>query len=157
MHARQPRRLGQSRITRWSALAAFGLLLFSEHRPVQAGPSYRLVVNRGNPLASVSRRDVSAMFLGKMTTWRFGTKVAPVDQSATSGVRGAFTREVYGTGVDAVVNYWRDAITSGRGMPPPVKNNDEQVAEFVRNNSGAIGYVSGQNPLRDLKAVALEP
>ena len=66
----------------------------------------------------------------------------PVDLSANSPVREAFSLAIHERDVNAVKSYWQRQIFSGRGVPPPEKASDSEVLAFVRANPGAVGYVS---------------
>ncbi|MFI5184810.1 MAG: hypothetical protein ACHQNV_10445, partial [Vicinamibacteria bacterium] len=93
----------------------------------QGSAGYRVIVNAAHPGAPLRRSEVSDIFLKKMTRWSHGPAVAPVDQSATSRVRAAFSKGVHGRSVDAVQNYWQQQIFSGRDEPPRVKTSDAEV------------------------------
>src|SRR5262245_38679713 len=118
---------------------------------------YKVVVNTANTTASLKRGDVADMFLGKTSKWPDGGKVVPVDQSAVSPVRAAFTKQVLGKNVDGVVNYWQQAVFSGRGVPPKAKGSDQEVVDFVSANAGAVGYVSAETPADKVKVLKVDP
>jgi hypothetical protein len=44
--------------------------------------------------------------------------------------------------VSSIKAYWQQQIFSGRDVPPPEKQSEAEVLEFVRSNATAIGYVS---------------
>jgi ABC-type phosphate transport system substrate-binding protein len=118
--------------------------------------AYKLVVNAANPQKAVTRKQVSAFFLKKQPSWPDGTAVSPVEQSAASPIRAAFSKQVVGQSIGAVLNYWQQQIFSGRDVPPPVKGSDQEVMAFVQANRGAIGYVSlGTTPLDGTKVLKI--
>ena len=123
----------------------------------QAGIEYRVVVSEESPLTSVSRRDLAKIFLRKTSRWQDGREAVPVDQSARSMVRVAFTRgvlRVEGLGqISAVEAYWQQQLYSGRNTPPPVKADDSEVVAFVAANAGAVGYVRSEVPLQGVKPI----
>ena len=82
------------------------------------------------------------IFMKKTSTWSDGHQALPVDQAASSSTRYGFSKVIFGRDVNAIKSYWQRQIFSGRGVPPPEKASDEEVLTFVRENSGAIGYVS---------------
>jgi ABC-type phosphate transport system substrate-binding protein len=82
--------------------------------------------------------------------------VKPVDQAKSSAVRDAFSREILGKSVAAVEQYWTQAIFSGRAVPPVEKHSDADVLAYVRENPGAIGYVSASAPRDGVKRVTLK-
>lgn len=139
-----------------SACAAGGVLVHSA--PPDDG--FRVIVSASSPVSSVKRDDLARIFLKKMTRLRDGHELAPVDQSARSAVRAAFSEKVLvKEGLDkisAVENYWRQQIYSGRGTPPSVKTSDDEVRKFVAANPGAIGYVGEKADLTGVKAVTVQ-
>lgn len=105
------------------------------------GP-YKVVVNTANPVARLSRSEVSRLFLKKVTAWPDATPVALVEQRASAPVRETFTKDVHGRQVASVTTYWQQMIFSGRAVPPPEKASDAEVVAFVSENRAGIGYVS---------------
>jgi len=123
----------------------------------KATDEYRVVVSNDSPLSSVSRCDLAKIFLRKTSRWQDGREAVPVDQSARSMVRVAFTRgvlRVEGLGqISAVEAYWQQQLYSGRNTPPPVKADDSEVVAFVAANAGAVGYVRSEVPLQGVKPI----
>lgn len=116
----------------------------------------RIVVNAANPETSISHDEVARLFLKKVTTWKSGKPVAPVDQSEASAVRAVFCRQLLGKDIAAVKAYWQQAIFTGRGSPPPQKATDDEVLAFVAANPNAVGYVSAGATLpAGVKAVTI--
>jgi ABC-type phosphate transport system substrate-binding protein len=108
----------------------------------QAG--YNLVVHKDNPVSSLSKKEVSNLFLKKVSKWSNGESVQPLDLVETSPVREKFSREIHGRKVSSIKAYWQKQIFSGRKIPPPEKKSDLDVIAFVQDNAGAIGYVSSR-------------
>ena len=139
-----------------SACAVGGVLVHSA--PPEGG--FRVIVSANNPLTSVKRDDLARIFLKKLTRAKDGQELSPVDQSARSAVRAAFSERVLvKEGLDkisAVENYWRQQIYSGRGAPPAVKTSDDEVRKFVAATPGAIGYVGEKADLTGVKPVTVQ-
>lgn len=139
-----------------SACAVSGPPLHSEPRE----EGFRVIVSSSTPLTSVRRDDLARIFLKKMTRLKDGPALSPVDQSARSSVRAAFSERVLvKEGLDkisAVENYWRQQIYSGRGAPPAVKTSDDEVRRFVASTPGAIGYVGEKADLTGVKTVTVQ-
>jgi ABC-type phosphate transport system substrate-binding protein len=121
-----------------------------------AADSYKIVVNGANPVTSLNRRQLSALFLRRSTRWDGGTQVLPVD-GPDSPAREDFSRDIHGKKASAVRSYWLQAIFSGRGVPPPEKPSDKDVIAYVHENTGAIGYVSADTPTDDVKVLKVAP
>jgi len=108
----------------------------------RAAGGYRIIVNAANTVEAVDRRFVSDAFFKKTTRWPNDLFIRPVDQSADSASRRAFSEDVLKRSVAAVKSYWQQMVFSGRGVPPPELDSDAEVVKFVVLNPGAIGYVS---------------
>ena len=123
--------------------ACAALLLLSAARPMRAQSDYSfiVVVNAANPTTALPRSAVAQLFL-KRAAWGDGQKALPVDQPEDSRTRRDFTQLVHRKSVMAIRSYWQQQIFSGRELPPPEKQTDREVLEFVRENPNAIGYVS---------------
>jgi ABC-type phosphate transport system substrate-binding protein len=123
----------------------------------KAEDDYRVVVSSDSPLNSIGRRDLAKIFLRKTSRWQDGREAVPVDQSARSLVRVAFTRGVLKveglSQISAVETYWQQQLYSGRNTPPPVKAGDSEVVAFVAGNAGAVGYVRSDVPLQGVKTI----
>src|SRR5438552_2231277 len=92
----------------------------------EAPAPYRIVVNARNTTASVDREFVENAFLKKTTTWSGGEAVRPVDLAPGSQVRSRFSEEILERSVAAVKSYWQQMIFSGRGVPPPELDSDDE-------------------------------
>lgn len=129
-------------------------------RPATSEGGFRVIVASASAVSELKRDEVARIFLKKQTRWKDGKEVSPVDQSARSAVRLAFSRDVLAVEglekISAVENYWRQQIYSGRGTPPAVKTSDEDVRKFVATTPGAIGYVSSDADLTGVKAVKVQ-
>jgi ABC-type phosphate transport system substrate-binding protein len=110
-----------------------------------------VVVHPSNPATSLTRREVVRYFLRQSSDWPTGEHVRPVDQSKSSPVRQTFSSELLGKSIDAVEQYWIQAVFAGRAVPPLEKRGDAEVLAYVRDNPGAIGYVSAGASLDGVK------
>ena len=130
-------------------------MLFIIVGSVQAQNSVKVIVNTANATSSISKAEAANLFLKKVTKWESGTKVAPVDQTAESSVRAAFTKEVLSRDVSAVKSYWQQKLFSGEATPPTEKSSDADVVNFVKSNPGAVGYVSSGAQVSGVKVVKI--
>lgn len=108
---------------------------------------FRVVVNAANPVSTISRDELSRLFLKKVTTWSSGRPVQLVDQAEASPVRREFTKAVHRKEISSVKGYWQTMIFAGRAIPPSEKQSDADVIAFVAANPNAIGYVSAGAPI----------
>ena len=127
--------------------------------PVAArAQDFTIIVNASNPVASLPRDDVAKLFLKKTVTWASGQPVTPVELPPTAKARVEFAHDVLNKSVGQVKSYWQQQIFSGRDVPPPEKQSENDIVAFVRSNPGAIGYVSkGAEIGRGVKPLAVAP
>ena len=127
----------------FAVASTFAGAVFISARPSAAEPTaYRVVVNEKNPVTSVERKFLEEAFLKKVSRWSTGELIRPVDLSPGSAARAQFSQEILRRSVGAVKSYWQQLIFSGRDVPPPEVDTEEQVVRYVINHPGAVGYVS---------------
>jgi ABC-type phosphate transport system substrate-binding protein len=136
----------------------FGLGLSLAGTSVQANgravPAFQIIVHPSNRTASLDRKFVEDAFLKKVTRWPDNDSVIrPVDLGAGSPVRRAFSESVLNRSVEAVKGYWQQRIFSGRDVPPPELDTDDDVVRYVLKYDGAVGYVSGGANLEGARVV----
>jgi len=129
------------------------LILASANLWAQA-KSYKVIVNPSNPVSSMSREDMSRIFLKKSAKFSDGRGASPVDLPGNSPTRESFSKDVHGKSSSAVDASWQQLIFSGRDIPPPQKS-ESGVLEFVRSNGNAIGYVPTGTDTTGVKVISL--
>jgi len=150
-------------IGRWAAAALVLTAAFTwapgnpGPAPVSAsGGTYRVVVNPANPVTVVDRKFLSDVFLKKSTRWDGGDSARPVDLRPDAVARQQFSDDVLRRSVGAVKAYWQQLVFSGRDVPPPEVDTDEQVIRYVLRFTGGVGYVSGAANLDRVKPILLK-
>lgn len=119
---------------------------------------FDVVVNRSNPLSSLTRAELSAIFMKKVRSWPDRSEVLPVDQALTARVRGQFSHSIHGKSVAYVTRYWHRLIFAGRDIPPRQVDSNAAVVDFVKANRGAIGYVdAGTSLVYEVKVIVVTP
>ena len=122
------------------AVALLGLTLAA---PAFAEEAFKVVANLEVSTESLSRAQLSDIFLKRATSWPGGGKVVPVDLGDDSRAFEAFCQAIHGKPGSLMRAFWKRVAASGRDTPPAVRNSDEEVLAFVRTTRGAVGYVSG--------------
>jgi len=116
---------------------------------------FHVIINPQNPVTSVSRKFVMDAFLKRVTQWGDLFGIRPVDLRVDSSVRNAFSTELLKRSVSAVKTYWQQMVFSGRDVPPPELDSDEEVIRYVIRNPGGIGYVSPTANLQGVRVLTL--
>jgi ABC-type phosphate transport system substrate-binding protein len=140
-----------------SSLVAVALCALGGMRATSApAPAFRVIVNAANPTTSVERRFLADLFLKKITRWPSGEGARPIDERAESPARLGFSEVVLERSVASVKNYWAQQMFSGRAVPPPELDGDDDVVRFVLKNLGAVGYVSAGAALGGTKTLIVK-
>ena len=140
-------------------LRLIGVLVMLAALPARAGEeAFRVIVHRDNPIESITRAKLSAIYMKRTRSWGDGRGIVPIDQPVSSPVRERFSRSIHGKNVAYVTRYWQRLIFSGRGIPPRQLPNDAAVLELVKNSRDAVGYVARDTPLGDgVKVLSVRP
>lgn len=115
---------------------------------------YKVVVNPSVPLNSISREELSRIFLKKVSKFHDGHSASPVDLPTNSAVRDSFSRDVHGKPTSAIEAYWQQQVFSGREVPPPEKNEGAAL-DYVRSNSNGVAYVSASADTDGLRVIGV--
>ncbi len=106
-----------------------------------AGADIVTVVATDNPVDTLSRSEVSNIFLGKTRQFPDGRPARPIDQPETSPGRTAFYIAISNKQPAELKAYWSKMIFTGRGQPPPIVVDDEAVKARLARHPDAIGYI----------------
>ncbi len=66
-----------------------------------------------------------------------------------------FLKEYLGQNDDALQNYYRSLVFTGKGSMPKTLPSDEEVVAYVARTRGAIGYVSSTARVEGVKTLAV--
>jgi len=119
-------------------------------------PAFRVIVNPQNPITVVERRFLADAFLKKTTRWAHDEVIRPADLWPDAPARHAFSDDLLKRSVAAVKNYWQQQVFSGRDVPPPELDSDQEMIKYVLRYPGAVGYVSGTANVADAKILTVK-
>ena len=114
-------------------------------------PRYWIVVHPDNPVETLTRREISRLFLKQSTHWSDGTPAVPLDLDVKVEAREEFSKDIHGRAAEAIKKYWQRMVFSGRAAPPAEVATEEDMLAHVRGDPAAIGYVSDEITLRGVK------
>ncbi len=134
-------------------LALVGLAPHGFATEAEAG--FQVIVHPSVAGKTITKAALADIFMGKAKRWGDGRDVLPVDLTATSPVREAFSRACLGLPTEGVRLYWMRRIAAG-AQPPFSRKTDEDVIAYVATHPGAVGYVAEGLALPEtVKAVAV--
>jgi TonB family protein len=135
-------------------LAVAGLtILLSAH--ALAG-NVRIIANPSVKAEAISASEIKSVFLEERNSLRDGTHVEPV-LSKGGPAHAAFLKDYLGQNDDALQNYYRTLVFTGKGSMPKVLRSDAEVVAYVAKTRGAIGYVSSTAPVDGVRTLAVDP
>lgn len=100
-----------------------------------------IIANRDLPVSSLSRQDLSRIYLGKMKFFSTGAKIVPVDQRSGSMIREKFYNDLLQKSESEMKAYWSRIMFTGQGYPPIQESDDSAVLDTVSKNPNCLGYI----------------
>jgi ABC-type phosphate transport system substrate-binding protein len=130
------------------------------HRPLFADEQndFVVIVHQSNPYSEITIEELSNIFLKKISRWKHSDElIYPLDLLEDAPIRIVFSKVVHGRKVSSIKAYWQRQIFSGREIPPPEKETERDILEFISQKTGAIGYVSASTELDeyDVKPITI--
>lgn len=99
------------------------------------------LVKANNPTQKLSKRELRKLLLGKTRQWRNGDKVVLATLHG-GAAHTQFIKAYVGKTPKQFTNYWRKMLFSGKGRMPKAFRSQKELASFVANHKGALGYTS---------------
>lgn len=118
--------------------------------------AFQVIVNPRNATTTIDRKFLADAFLKKLTRWNDLEMIRPVDLRSDDRVRQAFSHGVLKRSPAAVKYYWQQQVFSGRDVPPPELQSDDDVVEYVLRYPGAVGYVSPKATLNGTRVLTVK-
>jgi ABC-type phosphate transport system substrate-binding protein len=124
-------------------LAVLTLWMLCTQAPARAG-EIAVIVHPHNPVAAMSAREVSDLYLGRSRSFAVDDQKLPAavyEQPQDSALRESFFRSLNGMSLKQLNAYWARLRFSGEVLPPMALPDSRLVLEAVGRNRGGIGYV----------------
>lgn len=112
-----------------------------------------LIVNSSNPVASLERKQVVDIFMGRATAFPNQQPAHTLDVASANNLRAIFYKNLTGKSEAQVDAYWATLVFAGRMSPPEKLPNEAAVIKAVKENHAAIGYVTRQSLPAGVKVV----
>ncbi len=114
-----------------------------------------VIVNKDNPLATISKAEIEMIYLGKKKQFQNGSPAIPVDLPAESHLRREFFTNVLDKSEESYRLYWVRMIFSGKGQPPLTLSAENEAVKFVSQNKAGIAFVDSDGILPGVKVVTI--
>ena len=123
--------------------------------PVHAlAGNVRIIANRSVRAEAISASEIKSIFLEERNSLHDGTHVEAV-LSRGGPAHEAFLRDYLGKNDDALQNYYRALVFTGKGSMPKGLHSDAEVMAYVAKTRGAIGYVCPTVPVDGVKTLVV--
>lgn len=116
-----------------------------------------IIVHPDNPIESLSDEQASNLFLGKTKTFPNGQTAVPIDQEPGNDARTMFAEKVLKRNESQIKAYWSRLIFTGKGKPPKMVEDGEEMIGLISMNPSLIGYVEKDEVDDSVKVVYTSP
>ena len=124
----------------------------------EAGPRDPvIVVSAKNPLSTLRRAQVAAIFLAQTDRFPDGAAAVALDLPSGNALRDAFYRRVADRSPALMKAYWSKMVFTGRGQPPREMHGSAAVRRMVAGNPAMIGYIDRAALDASVKALEVRP
>jgi ABC-type phosphate transport system substrate-binding protein len=111
-----------------------------------------IVVHPSNT-SSLTEKDVSRIFLGKIKSFDNGSEVVPVSLQEGDPSRAEFNEKLLGRSDSQLKAYWSKLVFTGKGTPPKEVSDNSKIIELISKNPSMIGYIDSSAVTGDVKVV----
>lgn len=110
-----------------------------------------IMVHKSNPLSSISKEELSNIFLGKIVLWESGNRIAAGMLSTDNVQVKAFLRRICNKSVKRFNAHWMKYIFSGSGIRPQEFSSSINAFYFVGTNKNSIAIVDSSKKSNNVK------
>jgi ABC-type phosphate transport system substrate-binding protein len=100
-----------------------------------------VIVSAKSPVASLTKEQVSDIFLAKATTFPGGGAATPVEQVEGAAPRDEFHSKVTGKAGAQLKAYWSKLVFTGKASAPKELPDSAEVKKLVAGDPGLVGYI----------------
>ena len=146
----------------WVLVALFAFIVVSAapaaHSQTTKGWSLAIIVNKKNPVNTITQSELANIFLDKKSVWSAGMTIQTCDLiepgvSEENSARAIFAEHILHKDMLSLKNYWIKMIFSAKRRPPVAFKHADDVIRFVSENPGGIGYVYANQVTGNVKTV----
>lgn len=126
--------------------------LFLVVATVAAQAELAVIVHPSNG-TSLSKDDITRIFLGKNRSFPGGGEAVPISFAFASKESEEFSSSVLGKTPKQLKAYWAKMIFTGQGTPPKEMDTAAQILDLVSKNPSLIGFVPAGSESGGVKVV----
>jgi len=115
--------------------------------------AFVVVVNKNNPIESLSKREVIDIYMGRFLTFPDGEHVQPLDLPSQSSLKNDFYVSLVNQDERKIKAYWARLLFSGRAKPPETLDSIAAILAKVEKINQAIAYIPATAVTDNVKVV----
>lgn len=131
------------------------LLMATAPAAAEEHPDVILIAHPEVPDDRCDHKNTQRIYLGKKTRWTGGVRVVPV-MLRDGETHEEFVKELLDRSVAKFEIYWKQAVFTGKGIPPRAFDSEGELMAYVAQTPGAVGYVSRGVTLRGVKELVCQ-
>ena len=122
---------------------------------LQAQETIKIIVNNNVANDELSQNDIQKIFLGKKQAWSDGSKIVPATLKE-GPIYEHFLNDLVKRSPSQFKAFWTRAIYTGTGVPPVSFSEESELIDYVSLTPGAVGYVSEDTAITDVKVLQIK-
>lgn len=119
---------------------SFFILILLTFNTLEANNIFAVIVSSKSNITSISKKQISNIFLSKTKKLPNGEKAFPIELNNNLYIK-EFYKRVSKKNPKKLKKYWATVIFTGKGQPPKKMNNIKSILNRVKNNMNAISYI----------------
>jgi len=121
------------------------------------GDEISIIVNKANPIVSISFNELVKIFKRERQFWKDGKKVYIIMQEAGSMEKEIALKKIYKMDHGSLKKFWIERIFRGEiSSFPIVLSSNDAVKMFVSQISNAIGFINADTLDGSVKALKID-
>lgn len=122
-----------------------------------AQETIHVIVHPDNGVASLSKKQVIDLFMGRVAVFPDQQAVLALDLPAGDPLRARFYQALTGKTEAQVDAYWATLIFAGRMSPPQQLQTQQEIIAKVQRQRNAIAYIAADKVPATVKSVLQLP
>lgn len=118
-----------------------------------ARADFYVVVHASNPQRTLTQKEAVDLFMGRSRAFANGEFALIFDLPRDNPRRAAFYQSLTGMSVAQVNSYWSRLMFSGQSVPPQALPDETAMANILRRNPSALGWLSREPTEPGLRTV----
>ena len=112
-----------------------------------------VVVPATSNVRSMTQKEVVDLYMGHTRAFPDGQFALPFDLPRDNPGRNTFYQALTGMGAAQINSYWSRLMFSGQTMPPQPLPSEMAMADLVKRNPSAVGYLLQEPTDKGLRVV----